>query len=237
MAKLQTSFLAVLTALLLVVGCSKTVEGETKSWKANTQKVEALMVEYPGMKPALEQRLEAAKTTWEEAEGMSGDAQVDKMAAASSQLMGGFVGDLKGLERKLEKLRKSRVGAAAKAGDESSRLAAKLAAEDAQKTIERVEGMLKKGAADEAAATALMKKITADVKTAQSAVDKVSKADKSKTKAKAKTEKAKTEKAASDKAAAEAKAADWSCEYCGNANKHDATSCSGCGAARPSKKK
>lgn len=235
MAKLQTSLLAFLTAILLVVGCSKTAEGETKSWKANTDKVEALMAEYPGMKPALEQRLEAAKETWAEAEGMSGDAQVEKMAAANSELMGGFVGQLKGLDRKLKKLRESKVDAAAQAGDSSSRLAAKVAADDAQSTIERVERMLKEGAEDEAAATALMSKISADLKTAQSAVDRVTKADKNKRKAKAKDAKAKDAKVKADKDAAEAKKADWTCQYCDKKNKHDARECSGCGAARPGK--
>ena len=121
--------------------------------------------------------------------------------------------------------------------DESSRLGAKVAAEDAKKTVDRVEKMLKDGAKDDAAAAAVMKKILADIKTAQAAVDKVGEVDKKKTEKKDQDKKAEEDKAAAEKAAADAAVADWTCEYCDTKNKHDATACSSCGAARPTAKK
>ncbi|MFO7566488.1 MAG: hypothetical protein R6X02_27850 [Enhygromyxa sp.] len=235
MAKLHSALLALFTAILLMTGCSKSVEGETKSWNANVKTVNELMAQYPGMKPALEARLEAAKTKFDAASDMSGDEQINQMAAANSAIMADFVRDLKGLDAKLKKLRTAAAEVATKAGDESSRQGAKIAAEDAQKTIARVEKTLADGAADEAAAAAVMKKVIADIETAQSVIDKVAKADKDKTNKKAADEKTATEKAAADKAAAEAKVADWTCEYCDAKNKHDVTTCSGCGAARPAK--
>jgi hypothetical protein len=237
MAKLHNTLLALFAAILLVIGCAKTVEGESKAWTANVAKVNELMAQYPGMKPALEARLTAATKTWDAAQSMSGDAQIDQMAKANSELNAGFVNDLQDLEGKLKKLRESSVEVAAKAGDDSSRLGAKVAAEDAQKTVARVEKTLADGAKDEASATAVMKKVIADIGTAQSAIDKVSAVDKEKTDKKADDAKAATDKAAADKAATEAAVADWTCEYCSTKNTHDAATCSSCGAPRPETKK
>lgn len=237
MAKLHSALLALFTAILLVTGCSKTVEGESKAWTANVGQVNALMAQYPGMKPALEARLAAAQKSWDATSSMSGDAQIDAMAKANAELKAGFVNDLQGLDAKLKKLRESSVEVAAKAGDDSSRLGAKVAAEDAQKTVARVEKTLADGAKDEAAATAVMKKVLADIDTAQSAINKVSAVDKDKTEKKAEDEKAAQDKAAADKAAADAAVADWTCEYCSTTNKHDVTACSSCGAPRPEAKK
>lgn len=237
MAKLHSALLALFTAILLVTGCSKSVEGESKAWTANVGQVNALMAQYPGMKPALEARLAAAQKSWDATSSMSGDAQIDAMAKANAELKAGFVNDLQGLDAKLKKLRESSVEVAAKAGDDSSRLGAKVAAEDAQKTVARVEKTLADGAKDEAAATAVMKKVLADIDTAQSAINKVSAVDKDKTEKKAEDEKAAQDKADADKAAADAAVADWTCEYCSTTNKHDVTACSSCGAPRPEAKK
>ena len=236
MAKLHSALLAFFTMILLVTGCSKTVEGESQKWDANVAKVNGLGAKYPGMKPALDARLTAAKTTYDSAASLEEKAKIEAMAAANTALMGGFVTKLDGVEGSLAKLRESRVAAASMAGDESSRLAAKLAAEDAQKTIERVEKTLKDGAKDEASATAIVDKVTTDIATSQKAVDKVLEGDKKKADAKD------ADKAATDAAAAKADAdkaaavADWTCEFCDTTNKHDATACSSCGAPKPAAK-
>lgn len=237
MAKFHSALLAFFTMFLFVTGCSKSVEGESQKWTANVAEVNGLGAKYPGMKPALDARLAAAKTTYDSAASLEEKAKIDAMAAANTALMGGFVGKLKNVEPSLAKLRESRVAAASMAGDESSRLAAKLAAEDAQKTIDRVEKTLKDGAKDEASATAIVDKVTTDIETSQKTVDKVLEGDKKKTETKDADKAAAgaaAAKAETDKAAA---VADWTCEYCDAKNKHDATTCSGCGAAKPAAKK
>lgn len=237
MAKFHDAVLAFFTMLLLVTACAKTVEGESKKWDANVTKVNALGAKYPGMKPALDARLAASKATWDSANGISDEeSKIKAMAAANSAIMAGFVTKLDGVEGSLAKLRESRVSAASMAGDESSRLAAKLAAEDAQKTIDRVEKTLKDGAKDEASATAVVDKVVADIETAQKAVDKVLEGDKKKAEDKAAADKAADDKAAKADADKAAAVADWTCEYCGTANKHDATACSSCGAPKGGKK-
>lgn len=218
--------------LILASACSKSVEGETKRWQSNTKTVSALMAQYPGMKPALEARMSSAKTTFDAASNASGDAQIQQMAAANSALMAGFVGDLGDVADELKELRKASVEAAAMAGDESSRLAAKIASEDAQKTITRSEEALQTGAADEAAAEAVIAKVSADIETARSAVDEVLEADEKKGEAKTAEKEAAAAAAAAEKADAEAKVAPWTCEYCDTENKHDATSCVSCGAPK-----
>lgn len=229
MANVTRTLLQFVAALLLfVAACSKTVEGEQKAWDSNVTEVKGLMAKYPGFKPALEARLASAQAIFDASKSLSGDAQIEKMSEANGAINRDFVAGLNGLEAKLKKLRESRVEAAAKAGDESSRLGAKVAADDAAKTIERVEATLATGAKDEAGAKAVLDKINGDIDTAQSAVDKVLGADADKKKDAEK----KSADEAKAKADAEAKVADWKCEYCGTANKHDHAKCSGCGAAR-----
>jgi colicin import membrane protein len=219
--------------LLLVGGCKKSVEGEDKAYQANVAKLGELQAQYPGFKPALEARLASGKEIYDAAASLSDDAKIEKLSAANKALSGGFVSDLQGLDAKIKKLREKRVEAAAKAGDESSRAAAKLAADDADKTLTRVEKTLETGAKDDAGANAVLKKVVADIETAQSAIDKVLEVDKSKKDDAAAKDDAKAAADAKEKADAEAKVADWKCEFCGTMNKHDHGKCDSCGAARP----
>jgi hypothetical protein len=229
-SRLLILFLAL--TLTLVGGCKKTVEGEQKAYEANVAEVTALKATYPGFSSVLDARLENAKGIYGAASSLSGDDQIAKLSEANAALSGGFVSELRSVEKKVEELRKKRVEAAAKAGDESSRLAAKVAAGDAEKTLERVEKTLKSGASDEAGANAVVSKVKADVDTALAAVTKVLAADKEKKEAKQSEADEKAAKEAKDKADAEAKVADWKCEYCGTKNKHDAKTCESCGAPR-----
>ncbi len=227
----QTILRAVAALLLLVAACTKTAEGEQQRWDANVTEVRGLMAKYPGFKPALEARLTHAKTIYDAAAGLGEEAKTAKMAEANNAVTGDFVRDLGALEGTLEKLRTSRVQAAAKATDASSRLGAEVAADDAAGTIARVEKGLAAGAADELGAIAVLEKITADVATAQAGVDAVLAVDRDKM-ADAKAE---LEADAKSKADAEAKVAPWKCEYCGTENTHEQGSCASCGAARGSK--
>lgn len=219
-------------ALMFAGGCKKTVEGEQQAYEANVADVTALKATYPGFAGVLDARLQNAKGIYDASASLSGDAQIAKLSEANGALSGGFVSDLRALEKKIEELRGKRVEAAAKAGDESSRLAAKVAADDAEKTLDRVEEQLKSGASDEAGANAVVAKAKGDVETALAAVSKVLAVDADKKEAKQAAEDEKSAKEAKDKADADAKVADWKCEYCGGTNKHDAKTCESCGAPR-----
>lgn len=233
MTKLPHALVVLLAFMMLLVGgCSKSVEGEEKAWKANVAKVEELKAQYPGFGAAFDARLESAKKVYEEASSLSDDAKIEKLSAANGKLRGGFVSDLDGLDAKIKKVREKRVEAAAQAGDAQSAAAAKLAAGDADKTLTRIEKTLQTGAKDEAGANAVLKKVLADLKTAESTIDKVLEVDKSKKDAKqaaADEDKAADAKAKAD---AEAKVADWKCEFCGTMNKHTHGKCESCGAPR-----
>ena len=218
--------------LLGSVSCKKSVEGEQAAWRSNVDKVTALMAAHPGFKPALEERMTKATAIHDAAEGLDGDAKAEKLDEANSALMAGYVRDLQQLEKDMKELRTKRVEAAAKAGDESSRLGAKVAAEDAGKALDRADEALASGAKDEASATAVVKKIKDDIATATKAVEAVLEADKAKKdekKAAAEASDAKEAKASAD---AEAKVAPWKCEFCGTENPHDESSCKSCGAPK-----
>jgi len=52
--QLLSTFLMVF--VLLLAACSKSVEGESKKWTANTATVTTLAAQYPGFQPAVEAR-------------------------------------------------------------------------------------------------------------------------------------------------------------------------------------
>ncbi|MCB9567812.1 MAG: hypothetical protein H6710_11490 [Myxococcales bacterium] len=230
-------FNLVIAAALVLGACSKSVEGETKKWTANTTKVSELEAQYPGLKPALEARKASAQKIYDDAAKLDGDAKIEKLAEANRALMTGFVDDLDDLDDKMKRLREARVEAASMAGDESSRLGAKVAAVDAEKALERAEAALKTGASDEASAAAVLKKVVSDIDTAQTAVNKVISADQAKKSAADAEKKAAEAKVDDAKAADEAKVAPWKCGYCDAENPHDAGNCNSCGAPRSGDKK
>lgn len=229
--------MGLLTAAALIFGgCSKSVEGESKRWEANTAQVSVLAASYPGFKAAIEARKAAASKIHDAAAGLEGDAKIEKLSEANRALMQGFVGDLEDLEGRMKKLRESRVEAASKASDDSARLGAKVAADDAQRALDRVEEALKNaGAADEASASAILKKLKGDLDTAQAAVDKVLAVDKAKQDDAAAKQKSEASKKEGDEAAAKAAVAPWKCGYCDSENPHDETSCKSCGAPKDGK--
>ncbi|MFO0635234.1 MAG: hypothetical protein U0168_20495 [Nannocystaceae bacterium] len=230
---LRTVMTVLASLLLLVSSCKKTVEGESKRWEAGVTEVKGLMAQYPGFKPALEARLTRAQGIYDAATSLGEEQKIAKMAEANGELRKDFVGELTGLADTMKALREKRVSAAANAGDESSRLGAKVAAEDAGKALDRAESTLAAGAKDEAAAAAVVSKVKADLDAASSAIDKVLSADKDK---KSEADK-KADAEAKAKADAEAKVAPWKCEYCGAENPHTETACTACGAPRGDAKK
>ncbi len=221
-----------LLSLFVFGGCSKTVENQTAAWKSNVASVESMMAKYPGFKPALQARLDEAKPIHEAATALEGDAAIDKLSAANGALMKGFVRDLGKVEDLTKKLREARVDVTAKASDASVREGAKMAADDAQKALDRTEATLKQGAKNPNDADAIVKKIISDLETAQKALDKVTGAQSDK------DEKSQADEDAKDQAKADAKeaVADWKCEYCGKMNPHDHKECGGCGAPQTGKK-
>lgn len=223
-------------ALAMLAGaCSKTVEGESNRWTANTATVAELSAQFPGFKPAIEARKQAAQKIYDAAAGLDGDAKIEKLSEANTTLMNGFVRELEVIDDRMKKLREGRVEAASLAGD-STKLGAKVAVEDAQKALDRAEAALKAGAADEAGAAAILKRVNGDLETAQAALDKLLAVDKAKKDDAAAAQKSEGDAKAAAAAAADAKVAPWKCEYCGNSNTHDKTSCESCGAARAADK-
>ena len=65
-------FVLLMTMVLVLSGCSKSVEGETKKWTANTTKVSELEAQYPGLKPALEARKASAQKIYDDAAKLDG---------------------------------------------------------------------------------------------------------------------------------------------------------------------
>src|SRR5690606_8163019 len=109
----------------------------------------------------------------------------------------------------------------------------KVAAEDAQRALDRADAALKAGAADEAAAAAVVKKIDGDLDTALKALDKVLAVDRAKKDEAAAAKQSEADAKAAAAAAEAAKTAPWKCAHCDSENPHDEGQCKSCGAPRP----
>jgi len=215
--------------LLLLPACKKTVEGETKSWTRNLQRVQRLKTLYPGFAAALDARRKEAAEAMEAAKKISNKANAAKMmAAANSQLMSGFVGKLDDVDGKIKRLRSRALSATSGARDRSDRLAARHAAEDARRVLREVDELLRRGAETPAAATTILSKVEGDLRFAKTNLDRVIKRAGDKRKAARKATKVREQKAARKEAAKKP----WKCSYCDHMNPPTALKCKNCNAPR-----
>ncbi|MCO4760245.1 MAG: hypothetical protein KC502_02000 [Myxococcales bacterium] len=73
-------------ALSGLSGCSKSVEGELKSWDANKLSAQEFSAKYSGFKPAIESRVAEATKDMKAAEALSGEAKIKAMSVANAKL-------------------------------------------------------------------------------------------------------------------------------------------------------
>ena len=216
----------ILMAVLTFAACKKTVEGETKSWEANKKKVNGLKALYPGFSKALDTQMETANALMESAKSMSdAEASAKKMAAANSQLSGGFVSKLSGVDDKVKKLRRKLVDATNASKGQQGLLTALVGIKDAERTMKKVDERLAKGAGDVAGAEAVMKQVDSDLDSSLRIVNRILKKAKEKTKATSADK-----KGSAVGGAKPAKKAAWKCAYCKRSNPGTAQKCGGCGA-------
>jgi hypothetical protein len=225
---------------LALAACSKTVEGETKAWDANQQKVAGLKALYPGFGAALDEQLKKAQAAMEAAKTATEEDKPKRMAEANALLSSGWVGDLQGLDGDIKDVRAKITQATTGAKDESARMAVRQVADDAQRVIAQVEERLKQGAPDAASAGAIATKLRGDLSAAERNVDTVIDAQ---------AAAAKAVQPAGDggqpapvapgvdggqpaQPGQPAPEATWKCAYCGGSNPASATKCQGCGAPK-----
>jgi hypothetical protein len=222
-----------LTAALLLGGCKKTVEGESKAWKRNLRRADGLSTLYPGFAAPIKEQKKEAEVIMTAAKRLSDEsASAKKMAEANSKLHGGFVYKLGQVDDQIKKLRSQMTTASTTARDKIDRAAAQQVSFDARRVIKEANERLKKGAPTVSAAVAVMGKVSSDLNHAKKNLGRVirSARDKQRAKKKAKKAKKKGKKAATDKA--EKAKAPWKCSYCDAMNKTAAMKCGNCNAPR-----
>jgi hypothetical protein len=229
-----TNFLFAVVALLLVASCAKpTAESETKAWESSKQTLETLGAKYPGFKPALEEVKNEASKQWDAALEVSDDEKkVEAMRAANTAAKPSFVGQLDGMSDAIESL-KDLSTEATQAGsvDDGDREALRIAQNEANITLNSVEGMLKsRQIATATEARAVVEEAAKQVENAKNRIQKVMDTVLGKKNAaKAAADTASANDAAKETAKEEAKNP-IKCGFCGTMNKHDALKCSSCGA-------
>jgi hypothetical protein len=227
---MRTMAIGCVALLLVVAACKKSVEGEAKRWTSANSTVDELIVLYPGFKAALEEQRQKAKAAMDAAEAISEETQrIDKMAAANTLLTSGFVGQLRDADRTIKKIREKAIEISGKATDESDRMTARQAADQANRVIAQVEGSLRQGVPDAASAAIMLRKVTEDLRAAQDNLERAARIAQDKRRATEAAEQAEKAPANTEPPAAQA----WTCEYCDHKNPSDSTTCQNCGAARP----
>jgi chromosome segregation ATPase len=225
MKKLTICFLAV----MVFAGCKKSVEGENKTWNRANQTVDELAVQYPGFKTALKAQQKQAKSAMDAAKEVSDEKQkIDEMSAANKLLTSGFVAQLRDVDKTKKKIRDKIVDATGMATNDPEGMSIKKAIEQAEQAISEIDPVLKRGANDPTEATVILKKVTANLESAEKTLDRVTKSVKDKKAAEAKP----AGDVVKEPAAKDDKPADWKCKYCDTVNKPERKSCSNCGADR-----
>lgn len=213
-------------ATFLFVACKKSVEGEKKSFESNKSRVNQLMSDYPAFKPALQEQLKKAEDVMASAEGTSNeDQKIDKMSEANGLLTAKFITSLDGIRKKIDKLKEEKIDLSGQKMDMNDKSSAKLAIQEADRTIYKVENILKSGANNVSRAESVMKQAMDAIATAQKLMDKVTKNAKDK-------QDTKDKKVSEDNKKKEEAAKPWKCSYCGSKNDANAKECSSCGAAK-----
>jgi hypothetical protein len=238
----KIALVGLLVALAGLAACSKTVEGETKAWERNQSELASLKALYPAFAAALDEQLKKAQTSMEAAQAAPEADRPKRMGEANALLSGGWVGQLRGLDREIKDVRAKITQATTGAKDESGRMAVRQVADDAQRVITQVEERLRQGAADAAGAQAIVSKLHADLQAAEKNVDTVIKSQEAAAKA---AQAAAAAPAATDggpaaagqppaagQPAQPAQPAGWKCAYCGGMNDAALTKCQGCGAPK-----
>ncbi len=234
----SVKWLSVVAALLLLSSCGKpTTKSETNRFASAAKETKSLAAIYPGFESLLKKRIEKADVVMKEVQGLKDEqAKIEKMSEARKVLNSGFVSKLSDVDDNLKDLRKDANEVVSEAQSEADRLLAKNASEDAQRVLKNADELLKKGAADEVAAEAILKRLLEDIETSQQNIEKI--VDKFQ-EAKAKAAKAAKvpdvkpgAKPAEDLKGKTLPGALWKCKYCTNSNKSDVTKCKSCGASR-----
>ncbi|MDF1547275.1 MAG: hypothetical protein P1P88_05605 [Bacteroidales bacterium] len=233
MRKLFTLFLITIFA---INSCGPTLESENEGWQKNLDAVAKLKTDFPVFSPLIDKKLEEAKKTWEEAQGITNeDQKLDKMVAANNLLEAGPLGNLRNMKSRISGLKSKKESLMKlKTPDYKTEERAQNAFETVEKAIKKADKVMYMTNDEftlESAPGEIDKAWTAlndAYKEVEIIIDNINKANKAITDEKVKNEQTiKDEKAKTEEAKKDVK-----CEYCGTPNASDFKKCKSCGAPR-----
>ena len=216
--------------------CGPSVEGESKAWTKNTEKLEKLAQQYPAFATDIEEQIAEAEKIYEQSKSATDeDKQAAKMREANDILNSGCVGNLKNtddliksIQDKSEDLRKVRQGL-----PETDIRYADIVIKDAESSVNKMKEFLSEtskeysgNACDDLKSHYQNLEIRfEDLKTAVTNLKRKKGDLEAEKKAAEKDTINETNIKSSDK-----KVSKVECEYCGTMNLSDATECKSCGA-------
>lgn len=171
----RIAIFVVVSAMLVLISCGKrTAKSESGRFKNAEKKAKGLASVYPAFQSLVDKRVEKAREVLKAAEKISDEeAKVKKMTEAVSTLNAGFVDKLSRVDGALKDLRREANKVVTEVTSEADRLAAKNAAEDAQRVMKNADELLRKGAKDEIAAEGMLERILDDLRESDRNIDKI----------------------------------------------------------------
>jgi hypothetical protein len=230
---MKNYFLLSLCALLfLATSCKKSIEGETKKFESNIQKLNEIGARYPSFKAACETLKSDATKQMETAKGLSEEkAKIEAMATANNIASPTWVNNLSGVDDKINSIRDMSTKASQNSHDRNDSDAAWAASRQGEDAIREAKMKLESSSVNSPSdAAAIVSTIVSNLDAAERRLSDVVRTAENKKDAEKKAENDSKAADETKKAEEEKKAAPVKCGYCGNMNPAGTAKCSGCGA-------
>jgi len=185
---MMNNWMKLLTGLMVIflASCGSSPENEINKWETNMASVTEMKQSYPAFTKILDNDLRTAKSKWQEAQKMDGDAQIEKMAEANEIFTSSYITNLGSTQYKIEDIVKKQEKINDLKLSQIQRDNANTAIEESNMSIQKAKQILQKVVSTSDEASEVVKQANGELISATSALDKFIKANKSSKKKKKK---------------------------------------------------
>lgn len=221
-------------SVLVLSGCGKSVEKETRRWESNQQKVARLKAAYPGYAGLISAEMDQAAEQWDQALQVADEEERLKTLVQVNSFVGdGVINELLDLKSRLSSVDRKVNQLLKLPKDSTEDAAASFAVKEAQSALLRAKELLRSQNLEYSQAMTSLSAADAGLKSAVTSLDKIirtiRKNDQQTTTAS--TTQAKPS-AGTSTLSTQTKSTTWKCSYCGSVYPNSVTKCKGCGAPR-----
>jgi len=177
---MMNNWMKVLTGLVVIflVSCGSSPENEINKWETNMASMTEMKESYPAFTKVLDNDLRTAKSKWQEAQKMDGDAQIEKMAEANKIFTSGYIANLGSTQYKIEDIVEKQEKINGLKLSQTQRDNANTAIEESNLSIQKAKQILQKITNTPDEASEVVKEANGELISAAGALDRFIKANK-----------------------------------------------------------